>query len=229
MNKTLFSWSSGKDAALAYYYLKQQQEVHALFTTINSAYQRVSMHGLRHTLLTQQAQALNTPLITVNLPQHTTMASYNKAMKKCLIEQQTKGFTQCGFGDIFLEDLKEYREKFFSRLGYTTHFPLWKKDTKALAQELISLGLKAITICVKVDVLGSEFVGRNVDDEFLSALPPNVDPCGENGEFHTFCYDGPIFDKPIPLCNRKNRFSRLQNNTRNTPNKRKPPRWLLVL
>lgn len=202
MKKTLFSWSSGKDAALAYYYLKQQQEVHALFTTINSAYQRVSMHGLRHTLLTQQAQALNTPFITVNLPQHTTMASYNKAMKKCL---------------------KEYREKFFSKLGYITHFPLWKKDTKALAQELISLGFKAITICVKVDVLGSEFVGRNVDDEFLRALPPNVDPCGENGEFHTFCYDGPIFNKPIPIAIGKTVFRDYRTTQETLPTKENLP------
>ena len=199
MKKTLFSWSSGKDATLAYYYLKQQQEVHALFTTINSAYQRVSMHGLRHTLLTQQAQALNTPLITVNLPQHTTMASYNKAMKKCLKEQQTKGFTQCGFGDIFLEDLKEYREKFFSKLGYITHFPLWKKDTKALAQELISLGFKAITICVKADVLGSEFVGRNVDDEFLGHSPLMLTPVAKMVNFIPFAMMAPSLISPSPL------------------------------
>lgn len=202
MKKTLFSWSSGKDAALGYYYLKQQQEVHALFTSINSAYQRVSMHGLRHTLLTQQAQALNTPLITVNLPQHTTMASYNKVMMQCL---------------------KEYREKFFSKLGYTTHFPLWKKDTKALAQELVSLGFKAITICVKADVLGSEFVGRNVDDEFLGALPPDVDPCGENGEFHTFCYDGPIFNQPIPFAIGKTIFRDYRTTQETLPTKENLP------
>ncbi len=195
--KTYFNWSSGKDASLALHYLKSDPtiEVDRLLTTVNAHHDRVSMHGLRRELLDKQVASIGLPLSTLELPGNPSMEDYGRLMKNKVSELQAMGYQDCAFGDIFLEDLRDYREKELE--GIQCHFPLWKKDTKELMQDFISLGFKAVVICASDKLLSESFVGREVDQSFLDDLPSDVDPCGENGEFHTFCYDGPIFSEPV--------------------------------
>ena len=197
--KTYFNWSSGKDASLALYHMQKEgmYSVAKLITSINARHDRVSMHGLRRELLEQQTKSIGLPVITVELPEEPTMEDYNQIMSRCVIKLKSEGYTHCGYGDIFLEDLRTYREEQLNPFGIMSHFPLWKRDTKEIISEFIKLGFKAIVICVKSDLLDESFVGREIDDSFINDLPQNVDPCGENGEFHTFCYNGPIFTKPV--------------------------------
>ena len=197
--KTYFNWSSGKDAALAFYYLQQdgRYNIDMLLTSINSQHDRVSMHGLRRELLNNQIKSLGLPVTTVELPEEPSMDDYNRIMKSTIGKLTKDGYNDCGFGDIFLEDLRAYREAQLEPYGITCHFPLWKKDTKAVIREFIGLGFKSVVISTKAELLDESFVGREINEEFLNDLPDNVDPCGENGEFHTFCYDGPIFKNPI--------------------------------
>jgi len=197
--QTYFSWSSGKDAALALYYLQQREglEVSRLLTTVNQHFGRVSMHGLRKELLEKQAMATGIPLSIIEVPKEPTMDQYETLMKQALTSLQKEGFRHCGFGDIFLEDLRNYREQQLRAFGIKGRFPIWKKDTITLLHEFITLGFKAIVICIKSELLDKSFLGREIDASFIQDLPKNVDPCGENGEFHTFCYDGPIFTNPI--------------------------------
>ncbi|MEX0287997.1 MAG: ATP-binding protein [Flavobacteriaceae bacterium] len=197
--KTYFNWSSGKDASLALYYLQNEgkYKVDKLLTSINAHHNRVSMHGLRRRLLELQADALGLPLKTIELPEQPSMEDYNGMMKQTVSDLKSEGYTDCGFGDIFLEDLRSYREAQLKPHGIQCHFPLWKKNTYRLISEFIALGFKAKVICSKANVLDKSFVGRDIDMDFIKDLPSNVDPCGENGEFHTFCYDGPIFRNPI--------------------------------
>ena len=196
--KAYFSWSSGKDSAIALYHLQQAGlEVSQLITTVNSHFGRVSMHGLRRELLEQQAIETGIPLSIIDMPKEPSMKDYDALMATALGTLEKDGFTHCGFGDIFLEDLKSYREQQLVPFGIKGIFPIWKQDTKALLQEFIALGFKAIVICLKSDLLDASFLGREIDEAFIQDLPDDVDPCGENGEFHTFCYDGPIFAHPI--------------------------------
>jgi uncharacterized protein (TIGR00290 family) len=197
--KTYLNWSSGKDASMALFEAQKggKLEVSKLLTSVNGHHNRVSMHGLRRDLLHKQAEALGLPLKVVNLPEQPSMEDYSKLMGEAVSELKNEGFEDCIFGDIFLEDLRAYREKQLAEVGISCHFPLWKRDTKKLLQEFITLGFKAITVCVNGQLLDESFVGREVDEAFLMDLPVNVDPCGENGEFHTFCYDGPIFKQPV--------------------------------
>jgi uncharacterized protein (TIGR00290 family) len=199
MFKTYLNWSSGKDAALALYLLQNNKEytIEKLVTTVNSEVDRVSMHGLRKDLLIQQAQSLEIPLQLIELDGTVSMEEYNSVMKKSVSQLVVEGFTHSVFGDIFLEDLKKYREEQLETVGITAVFPLWKKDTKELILEFIKLGFKAITVCINAKVLDKSFCGREIDLEFIESLPANVDPCGENGEFHTFVYDGPNFKEPV--------------------------------
>ena len=199
--KTYFNWSTGKDASLALYHLQKNKKhtIDLLVTSINNHHDRVSMHGLRRELLIKQVQEIGLPLTTIELPEEPSMEIYETEMKRIVIELQSKGYTHCGFGDIFLEDLRVYREEQLKPYGITGCFPLWKRNTKNIIDEFISLGFKAVIICIKSDLLDASFVGREVDDNFVNDLPSNVDPCGENGEFHTFCYDGPIFRNPVPF------------------------------
>lgn len=194
-----FNWSTGKDSALALYLLLQDPKIAVkhLLTTVNSDYDRVSMHGLRRTLMEQQLTAIGIPYSTVELPQSPTMEMYSKAMSEAVKQLQQKGLHATAFGDIFLEDLRAYREDNLHPLGIKTYFPLWKKDTRTISQQFFELGFKAITVCCKSDLLDESFVGREYDQSFINDLPKNVDPCGENGEFHTFCYAGPIFKSPL--------------------------------
>ncbi|MEM6687279.1 MAG: diphthine--ammonia ligase [Bacteroidota bacterium] len=199
MQKAYFNWSSGKDATLALYRILEQKEykVTQLVTTVNKDYERVSMHGLREELLDQQVQRLQLPLKKVYFPAQVTMSDYDNAMRIAMQELVAQDFHYGIFGDIFLEDLRTYREEKLQEVGITGVFPLWKKNTTALLKEFIALGFKAITVCVNAKLLDKSFVGRILDEDFINDLPNTVDPCGENGEFHTFVFDGPLFSAPV--------------------------------
>ncbi|MFT5823980.1 MAG: hypothetical protein ACI8ZM_005246 [Crocinitomix sp.] len=211
--KTYFNWSTGKDCALAYYHLQKDDnfKVDLFLTTINSHHNRVSMHGLRRELLISQTNAIGLPLHTVELPEEPSMEEYNKIMLQTVDKLKADGYTDCGFGDIFLEDLRKYREEQLLEHGIKCHFPIWKVDTKKVIQEFIALGFKAIVICIKSDLLDESFIGREIDADFVRDLPDNVDPCGENGEFHTFCYDGPIFNHSVKFTLGEKVFRAYQN------------------
>lgn len=197
--KAYFNWSSGKDSALALYKMQQQEEyqVDLLITTINQDFNRVSMHGLRKELLEEQAKAIGLPLQMIPFAADVTMDIYSETMKKAMNGLVSKGYTHGVFGDIFLEDLRAYRDKKLTEVGVLGVYPLWKQPTRKLMQEFLALGFKAITVCVNAKLLGKEFVGRIIDQQFIEDLPDNVDVCGENGEFHTFVFDGPIFSEPV--------------------------------
>lgn len=197
--KVIFNWSSGKDSALALYKtLKEDQfEVTSLLTTINKEFQRISMHGVHVSLLEQQAESLGFPLRKMELSKEPSMEEYRKIMSKTLNEIQSQGVTHSIFGDIFLEDLRKYREDQLRSIGMEGVFPLWKINTTDLIHEFLDLGFKTIVTCVNEMYLDKSFAGRIIDKDFINDLPENVDPCGENGEFHTFTFDGPIFKNPI--------------------------------
>lgn len=199
MKKTYFNWSSGKDSALALYKMQQNPDysIDLLVTTTNKDFGRVSMHGLREELLEKQAESIGIPLQKIPFAADVTMDLYAKTMKKAMDSLTEQGYSHGVFGDIFLEDLKAYRDKKLVEVGIKGVYPLWKQDTKLLMQEFLALGFKAITVCVNAKLLGREFVGRVINEQFINDLPDNVDVCGENGEFHTFVFDGPIFSKPI--------------------------------
>ncbi|WP_346881579.1 ATP-binding protein [uncultured Algibacter sp.] len=198
-HKTYFNWSSGKDSALALYHLLQDERytVAELITTVNSHYNRVSMHGLRTELLLAQTHALQIKSSLIELPEMPSMAVYEQKMLETVSRLKNEGFTHTAFGDIFLEDLRIYREEQLAKQNLKTLFPLWKQDTKALLTEFLDLGFKTIVVCANSKYFDEDFVGTIIDKGFIDKLPLDVDPCGENGEFHTFCFDGPIFKNPI--------------------------------
>ncbi len=197
--KALFNWSSGKDSALALYQTLQENryEVAVLLTSINQEFQRISMHGVSVSLLEKQAESLGIPLIKMELPKEPSMEEYRQMMSKTMTDVQAQGITHSIFGDIFLEDLRKYREDQLKAVGMEAVFPLWKRNTSQLIQEFLALGFKTIVTCVNGSYLDKSFAGRIIDQKFIDDLPENVDPCGENGEFHTFTFDGPIFKKPV--------------------------------
>jgi uncharacterized protein (TIGR00290 family) len=199
--KTFFNWSTGKDSAMALYRLQQdpRYNVERLITTVNQHHDRVTMHGLRRDLLLKQVMELDIPSSTIELPEQPDMATYESLMGTTLKSLKDEGFDHAAFGDIFLQDLKTYRERQMAGYGLKTIFPLWQKDSKTLLQEFIDLGFKAILVCVDAKKLDASFAGRIIDERFIADLPDGVDPCGENGEYHTFCFDGPIFKKAIPF------------------------------
>ncbi|UJH67671.1 diphthine--ammonia ligase [Allomuricauda sp. SCSIO 65647] len=197
--KTFFNWSSGKDAAMALHSIQEEKSlaVELLLTTINVKYDRVSMHGLHRSILEEQARAIEIPLEVLELDESPSMEDYHHLMTEKLTALKARGYTHTVFGDIFLEDLRNYRETMLAQMGIKAIFPLWKKDSKRLLLDFIDNGFKAIVICCNAELLPKSFCGRLIDHDFLNDLPKNVDPCGENGEFHTFCFDGPIFKKPV--------------------------------
>jgi len=199
MNKAYLNWSSGKDSALSLYYANSQKDfkVEKLLTTINKDVGRVTMHGVRKELLLKQAEKLGLPIQISELSAETSMKEYNQKMQEATNSLINDGFTHSLFGDIFLEDLKQYREDQLNNIGLIPVFPLWKKNTKELISEFIDLGFKAVVVCTNSKFLEDSFCGRIIDREFVKELPENVDPCGENGEFHTFVFDGPIFKSPV--------------------------------
>ena len=197
--KTYFNWSSGKDASLALYKLLNNPDykIGTLLTSVNSKFDRITMHGVRRELLSEQANSIGIPLNTIELPEQPSMEAYEEILSNKVSQLKAEGYTNAAFGDIYLEDLKKYREEHLAKVGITCSFPLWKKDTKELLKEMLDLGFKTIIVCVKSELLDKSFVGRIIDEQFILDLPSNVDPCGENGEFHTFCFDGPIFEYPL--------------------------------
>lgn len=201
-NKTYFNWSSGKDSAIALHHLLQDNnyQVDELITTVNSHYNRVSMHGLRKELLIAQTNALGIKASLIELPEMPSMAVYEKKILETVSRLKNEGFTHTAFGDIFLEDLRIYRETQLAKQHIKAVFPIWKRDTKALLHEFLDLGFKTIIVCANSKYFGEDFVGAVIDENFIKNLPEGVDPCGENGEFHTFCFDGPIFKNPIKFA-----------------------------
>lgn len=197
--KAIFNWSSGKDSALALHKILQNPEIEivSLLTSVNRQFNRISMHGVRVELLEQQAESIGLPLHKMEIPEMPTMDVYEEVMRETLKQFTDKGVTHSIFGDIFLEDLRKYREDKLAEVQLKGLFPLWKNDTKALIQEFLDLGFKTIVTCVNERHLDKSFVGRIINEQFINDLPADVDVCGENGEFHTFTFDGPIFTKPI--------------------------------
>jgi uncharacterized protein (TIGR00290 family) len=191
----LFCWSGGKDSALALYEIRKANDyrVAALLTTVTEDYDRISMHGVRCALLERQAEELGLPLKKVLIPKDSTNDIYESRMRALLEEGLRAGIDTVAFGDIFLEDLKLYRERNLAQLGMKALFPIWKRETSELAQTFIRLGFQAALACVDTAILDASFAGRAYDQDLLRDLPAGVDPCGENGEFHSFAFDGPIF------------------------------------
>lgn len=198
--KVILSWSGGKDASYALYQLlnSNEYEVVGLLTTINGNLKRVSMHGIHEELIKEQARTLNLPLHIVYVYEANN-EEYENAMRNFLMEIKSKGIKTIAFGDIFLEDLRKYREEKMASIGMNVIFPLWKKNTKELVAEMIRNGFKTMTCCVQEEELGKEFLGKIIDQNFVDSLPKKIDPCGENGEFHSFCFEGPIYPKPIQI------------------------------
>jgi len=197
----LFCWSGGKDSAMALAAIRGRSEcrVSALLTTVTEGYDRISMHGVRRELLLRQAAAIGLPLREVFIPPECVNAIYEARMEEALRGQWNRGVRRVVFGDIFLEDLRVYREQNLARIGMAGIFPLWKQDTRALARHFLETRFRAVAVCVDTRVLDASFAGRELDESFFSDLPPGVDPCGENGEFHTFVYEGPVFTAPLSI------------------------------
>jgi uncharacterized protein (TIGR00290 family) len=199
--RTLVSWSSGKDSAWLLHRLRQQAdvEVAGLLTTVNEAFNRVAMHAVRTELLEAQAAAAGLPLWQVPIPYPCSNEIYEQAMSTACVQAVASGMTHVAFGDLFLEDVRRYREERLAGTGLTPVFPLFGSDTTALAAEMIEGGLRAILTCVNPAVIDASFAGREFDAALLASLPAGVDPCGERGEFHSFAYRGPMFQRPIAV------------------------------
>ena len=208
-----FNWSTGKDAALSLYILQKGNEfnVDHLLVAVNKSTDRVSMHGLSRELMIAQIASIGLDYSTVELPAEPSMEQYSSLMSAAVNSLKNKGYQDTGFGDIFLEDLREYREEQLKTLNIECHFPLWKKSTHSLIKEFIDLGFKAVVVSINSTKLDKTFCGREVNYDFLVDLPEDVDPCGEYGEFHTFCYDGPIFKTPVDFRKGEQVFKSYKN------------------
>jgi uncharacterized protein (TIGR00290 family) len=195
----LVSWSGGKDSCFALYETQRAAEyrVAALLTTLTRDYDRISMHGVRRELLEEQAASLGLPLHQVFISKDASNDEYEMKMGEALAKYRDRGIDSIVFGDLFLADIRAYREQFLSRQMMHGLFPVWKRDTSSFIREFMELGFKTIVTCVDSRVLDQSFVGKTIDEDLLSSLPGDVDPCGENGEFHTFVFDGPSFARPV--------------------------------
>ncbi len=202
--KVVMSWSGGKDSALALYELLKTDdyEVVALLTSLADEYRRISHHGVREELLDRQAEAVGIPLHKLYLPAHTSLpcthGQFEEIMRRVLLEYRDRDVSHVAHGDLFLEDLRQYRERNLARVGMKGLFPLWHRNTTEVIHTFIQLGFRARICCVE-EKLGRRFVGRSLDLDLLRDLPENIDPCGEYGEYHSFVHDGPIFSKPVRL------------------------------
>ena len=200
--KVVLAWSGGKDSAMALHALlgSGRYEVVSLLTTVSKQYERISHHGVRVELLEQQAAALGIRLHKLYLHQaNCSIEDYEAVMKKAMLEYKEKNVRTVAFGDIFLQDLREYRERNLAKVGMKGIFPIWGRDTTEIIQTFIALGFKAYLTCVDSEKLGEQFAGRPIDADLIRDLPDGVDPCGENGEFHSYVYDGPIFQQPVEI------------------------------
>jgi len=197
--KVVFCWSGGKDSALALNRLRQDDryEIVSLLTTCNEHFQRVSMHGVRLELLDAQAEAIGLPLEKIFVSQRSSNDEYRQKMAACLAAHKARGVTACAFGDIFLEDLKRWRDENLAQVGMRGIYPIWKIDSRELIREFMTLGFGTVICCVNDAYLGEDSVGRKIDADFIATLPPGVDVCGENGEFHSFAFAGPVFKQPV--------------------------------
>lgn len=211
--KTFLNWSSGKDCALALHWMQQSGEfdVQKLFTTVGEAEKRVGMHGLREEVLKRQVAAIGLPLEIAYLPTDRSNKVYNQLMRDRLTHFVKEGYVCAAYGDILLEDLKAYREKQLAEIGMKSYFPLWQNNTRELLLEFIQKGFKAIVVAASDKYFDESVLGREIDEAFLNNLKAGCDPCGENGEFHTFCYDGPIFKHAVD-------FKLLKKTTKTYPN-----------
>jgi uncharacterized protein (TIGR00290 family) len=212
--KAAFAWSGGKDSAQALYEVRRSgaHKIERLLTTIAQSYDRVCMHGVRTVLIEQQAAALGLPLDKVYLATPESQEGYDAKMRACLEDYRRRGIETVVFGDLFLEDVRQYREKNLAGVNMRAVFPLWGRDTRDLAKTFIQAGFRAVITCVNLEVLPITFAGRDYDASLLADLPAEVDPCGERGEFHSFVYDGPLFRAPIAFGKgatviRENRFA----------------------
>jgi uncharacterized protein (TIGR00290 family) len=199
--KILLSWSSGKDSAWALYLLNRQYPfaVAGLLTTVNAAMDRVAMHGVRRSVLEAQARAAGLPLHVVHIPHPSPNDVYEAQMRAAIGDARANGFTHVAFGDLFLEDIRRYREEKLAGTGLEPLFPVWGIPTRELATQMVEGGLQARITCIDTRKLDRTFIGREFDRSLLDDLPPSVDPCGENGEFHSCVYAGPMFTHPIAL------------------------------
>jgi uncharacterized protein (TIGR00290 family) len=197
--RVLMSWSGGKDSCFALYEIQRTQDyrVAALLTTLTRDYDRISMHGVRRGLLEKQATSLGLPLHQVFISKDATNQEYEMRVGEAFSVHREQGIGLIVFGDLFLEDIRTYREQFLARHNMRGLFPVWKRETSKFIEEFIALGFKAVVTCVDSRVLDQSFAGRIIDESFVSSLPPDVDPCGENGEFHSFVFDGPNFSMPV--------------------------------
>ncbi|HBB88590.1 MAG TPA: ATP-binding protein [Blastocatellia bacterium] len=198
-NNALMSWSGGKDSCLALHEIKNERKyrVAALLTTVTRDYDRISMHGVRRVLLEKQAASLGLPLHQILISKDASNEEYEAKMAEAFAAYREQGIDAVIFGDLFLEEIRTYREQFLARNKMHGLFPVWKRDTSAFIREFLELGFRAVVTCVDSKVLDQSFAGRLIDESFLSSLPAQVDPCGENGEFHTFVFDGPGFLTPV--------------------------------
>ncbi len=200
--KTLLSWSTGKDSAWSLHLLKQDPDIKltGLFTTVNEAFDRVAMHAVRRTVLEAQAEAAGLPLHVIDLPWPCPNEEYEARMGAFVERALGDGVGAMAFGDLFLEDIREYREKNLDGTGLTPLFPVWGMPTDRLASDMVRAGLRAHVTCIDPNKLSTDFAGRTFDTDFLDDLPAGIDPCGENGEFHTCVFEGPMFEKPIAVA-----------------------------
>jgi uncharacterized protein (TIGR00290 family) len=201
MTKSFMNWSGGKDSSLALYHVLKNTSlsIDYLLTNLSAEHNRISMHGVSFELLKLQAESLDIPLETMKIVKDASMDDYNELVSSKMNFFTNQGINNCVFGDIFLEDLKTYREKQLNTVGIKAHFPLWKRPTSEIIQEFFDLGFKAKVVAINAKLLDKSFAGRELDQSFIDDLPKNIDVCGENGEFHSFVYDGPIFNTPIPI------------------------------
>lgn len=201
MDRVALSWSGGKDSALALRALRDERQIEpeALITTFTDAYDRVSMHGVRRELARAQARAAGVPMVEVDIPAPCPNDVYERQLGRALSSPPLSAIKTFAFADLFLADIRAYREARLQAAGRRALFPLWGRNTRELAEGFIEAGFRATLVCVNLAQLDAAFLGRQFDESLLAELPPSVDPCGENGEFHTFVYDGPIFNQPIPV------------------------------
>jgi uncharacterized protein (TIGR00290 family) len=199
--KAWLAWSSGKDSAWALHTVRETGDfdIVALLTTVNSSYSRVAMHGVREDLVEMQAAVAGLPLVKVPIPALCRNQDYEQAVSEAMARAKDEGVRHVVFGDLFLEDIRTYREQQLASCGMVGIFPLWRRDTHQFAQEMLAGGLTAYVVCVDPAKLDRTFAGRRFDGDFLKSLPSGVDPCGENGEFHSFASAGPMFRRPVPV------------------------------
>ncbi|HEY0895931.1 MAG TPA: ATP-binding protein [Sphingobacteriaceae bacterium] len=215
MEKAALFWSGGKDSAFALYQcqLQDQFKVECLVTTLNETHRRISMHGIREALLDRQAALTGLPLIKMWVPESPDNSGYERSLMHTFHQLRESGITTVLFGDIFLEDLRAYRENLVNAAGLQAGFPLWGRDTGTMVREFLDSGFRTIACAISTAYLEKDLLGQEISEQFLNRLPPGADPCGENGEYHTFCFGGPVFREPVKFRTGEERFVPLEIKT----------------